>query len=364
MPFTSDTFTHLFDWEKDPQRQEKIVNARLEAEFDGLDTALSTLKATNTALTAPQYAVAAASSDLANERVLTDTATVTWDFSVAGQAKANASTTTNPVTAAATFANDNRFLRSDGTGRGAQSSPVTCDDSGNMMGVATITTSGNIDSQEAGFTTRGPNGGFAFYDRTTNVHSFISYSHVPGGYVFTDIVGGASRMVFDGAVLQFPTVGTTAAGANTVLNSAAGNSVLRSTSSARYKTDILDISQDDLAVISRLRPIKYRSTAIVDDPQAQHFGLIAEEVHQIDPRLVHYGYRDEDYDNIVERHDGRTIGARRVLKDGSVRVPDGVQYERIVPLLIKTIQKVLDRVSALEARTPAATSSKTEAQRR
>jgi len=44
MPFTGDTFTHLFDWEKDPQRQEKIVNARLEAEFDGYDTALSALQ--------------------------------------------------------------------------------------------------------------------------------------------------------------------------------------------------------------------------------------------------------------------------------------------------------------------------------
>jgi hypothetical protein len=48
MPFTADTFQHLFDWEKDPQRQEKIVNARLEAEFDGVDTALSSLAAAHT----------------------------------------------------------------------------------------------------------------------------------------------------------------------------------------------------------------------------------------------------------------------------------------------------------------------------
>jgi hypothetical protein len=45
MPFSGDAFTHLFDWEKDPQRQEKIVNSRLEAEFDGIDTALSSLAA-------------------------------------------------------------------------------------------------------------------------------------------------------------------------------------------------------------------------------------------------------------------------------------------------------------------------------
>ena len=52
MGFTSDTFTHLFDWEKDPQRQEKIVNARLESEFDGIDAGLSSLSSRVTALEA------------------------------------------------------------------------------------------------------------------------------------------------------------------------------------------------------------------------------------------------------------------------------------------------------------------------
>jgi hypothetical protein len=50
MPFTDDTFTHLFDWEKDPQRQDKIVDARLEAEFDGVDTGLSSAAARLTAV--------------------------------------------------------------------------------------------------------------------------------------------------------------------------------------------------------------------------------------------------------------------------------------------------------------------------
>ena len=100
MPFTGDTFAHLFDWEKDPQRQEKIVNARLEAELDGIDTALttvatdlSTAETTISNLVGPQYVVAASNATLTAERVLTDTATVTWDFSVAGQAKATATVT-------------------------------------------------------------------------------------------------------------------------------------------------------------------------------------------------------------------------------------------------------------------------------
>jgi hypothetical protein len=45
MPFTGSTFTHLFDWVLDPQRNEKIKNERFEAELDGIDTALSSLAA-------------------------------------------------------------------------------------------------------------------------------------------------------------------------------------------------------------------------------------------------------------------------------------------------------------------------------
>lgn len=42
------------------------------------------------------------------------------------------------VSAASTFATDNRLLRSDGTGRGAQSSGIAVDDSNNISGVGTI----------------------------------------------------------------------------------------------------------------------------------------------------------------------------------------------------------------------------------
>jgi hypothetical protein len=44
VPFLGDTFTHLFDWEKDPQRQEKIINARLQAEFGGIATGITQLR--------------------------------------------------------------------------------------------------------------------------------------------------------------------------------------------------------------------------------------------------------------------------------------------------------------------------------
>lgn len=44
----------------------------------------------------------------------------------------------NGVTATSAFTNDNRLLRSDGTGRGSQASVVSCDDVGNMSGAKTF----------------------------------------------------------------------------------------------------------------------------------------------------------------------------------------------------------------------------------
>jgi hypothetical protein len=63
------------------------------------------------AVAAAQIVVAAATSALSAERVLTDTATVTWDFTVAGQAKANSAAAGRAILSAArTY-----YVRSDGS---------------------------------------------------------------------------------------------------------------------------------------------------------------------------------------------------------------------------------------------------------
>lgn len=64
MPFSAGTFTKLFSWLTDQQRTKKIIDARLDAELDGIATGL-------TELAAPQYVVMSANSTLPNERVLT-----------------------------------------------------------------------------------------------------------------------------------------------------------------------------------------------------------------------------------------------------------------------------------------------------
>jgi hypothetical protein len=80
MPFTGDTFTHLFDWVTDPQRQEKIVNARLEAEFDGVDTGLSAqaVRITTIAPESGQIAFPATQNPSADPNTLDDYEEGSW----------------------------------------------------------------------------------------------------------------------------------------------------------------------------------------------------------------------------------------------------------------------------------------------
>jgi hypothetical protein len=126
--------------------------------------------------------------------------------------------------------------------------------------------------------------------------------------------------VAPGGNVYFPSVGTTASAANAVLNNASSpaNELLRSTSSLRYKADIEDIDEHWSEVVRALRPVTYRSTASADDHTLRWFGLVAEEVSEVEPRLVHYT-RDPN---------------------GNA-VPDAVQYDRITVLLLKAVQSLL-----------------------
>jgi len=159
----------------------------------------------------------------------------------------------------------------------------------------------------------------------------------------------------DGSV-TFNRIGTTASAANAYLDSASSNKLLRSTSSALYKASVEDLSHDRADAILNLRPVWYRSTAPADRADWSWYGLIAEEVADIEPRLVHWAYRDDDYEAVVTGEDeegGPVYGLR--LKIGAELSPDGVQYERLTVMLLDVIKRQaakLDdfaaRISALE----------------
>lgn len=127
---------------------------------------------------------------------------------------------------------------------------------------------------------------------------------------YTNGSATARMQIGTGGAITFPSISTTASAANAFLDSGASNSLLRSTSSIQYKQDVRDLA--DSEQIYNLRPVTYRSKAEADDQSKRHLGLIAEEVHGVEPMLVHYA-------------------------DGQ---PDGVQYERLTVLLLAELKKL------------------------
>jgi len=153
--------------------------------------------------------------------------------------------------------------------------------------------------------------------------------------------GGSERMRLDssGHITSLPTYNNgSASSANMVVNSS--GVFLRSVSSAKYKTDIEDVQDAYVDSLLNIRPVYYRSTLENDNTEHSHWGFIAEEVAEIDPRLVHYKTVDVSYGDNGER----------VETELETPEPEGVQYDRFAPLMLKLIQKQQATITALEAR--------------
>lgn len=175
------------------------------------------------------------------------------------------------------------------------------------------------------------------------------------GSTSNTVVMGVNRAT--GAV-TWPNIGTTAAAANAVLDSGSSNSLLRSTSSILYKADVEDLYAAYADRILSLRPVWYRSLAAADRPDWSWYGLIAEEVAAVEPRLVQWAHplRAEvsremvviggtEAEPILEEQD-----VTRYVPDTSQPLqPDGVQYERLTVLLLSVVQRLERRVAELEA---------------
>jgi len=171
---------------------------------------------------------------------------------------------------------------------------------------------------------------------------------------------------FAGISNQFPNITTTASAANAFLDSANSNRLFRSTSSIVYKTNIETLNSEYADRIFKLRPIWYRSKCIDDRKDWSWYGLIAEEVAEIEPRLVHYGYQEDAYEIIEEeeeveldinderREQGQKIEIikkqNKKLKKDAIKVPNGVAYERISVLLIDVIKRQEKRIKELESK--------------
>jgi len=115
---------------------------------------------------------------------------------------------------------------------------------------------------------------------------------------------------------------TTSTSANMVVDSSPQGDFKRSTSSIKFKTDVETMDDDSADAVLNLRPVSYKSLCSGDDKDRSHWGFIAEEVVEIDSRLVHFGPNGE---------------------------ADGVQYDRVIPALVNVIKRQEARITALEA---------------
>ena len=168
-----------------------------------------------------------------------------------------------------------------------------------------------------------------------------------GGSAHSIATNSAERIRWNDNGSYITTLPTTGSGANAHIwtGSSPANLLMLSTSSQRYKTDIEDLDADRSNSILNFRPVWYRSTCELDRKDWSWYGLIAEEVAEIEPRLVHWTYLDDAYD-LQENEDGTT---EKVLKEDAELVPNGVQYDRLTVLLLDLAQRQEQRIAELEA---------------
>ena len=145
---------------------------------------------------------------------------------------------------------------------------------------------------------------------------------------------------------------TTASAANMFIDTSTtpAGLIKRSTSSSVYKTSVETVDPQYSDALLTARPVWYRSLCENDNKDWSWYGLIAEELAEIDPRLVHWGYTDADFDWVPVKSkytkivDDKEVeveeeNIQKVLKDDAQLKPNGVQYERISVLLLDIVQR-------------------------
>ncbi len=189
---------------------------------------------------------------------------------------------------------------------------------------------------------------------------------------FTKPVAGAIANTFvlntNGNILSLITYNTTTANAAD-LNVASGTGqFLRSTSSEKMKDEIQPISLEYSGKIFDMIDacIFYKSKCAADNKEHTFYGISAEQLAEIEPRLVSWGYWPEDYDTIIEDvetekeyidNKGKkqtkiiiTAEQKQVLKADAEMSPTGVQYSKFVPLMLVEMNRMNDKINDLEQR--------------
>jgi hypothetical protein len=165
------------------------------------------------------------------------------------------------------------------------------------------------------------------------------------GYAFEAQDSGENTLIYcrndglfnTGTRASAPYNNTTGSAANVFIDS--GGSLGRSTSSIRFKTDVETLQPQYADALLNCRPVWYRSLCTNDNKDWGYWGFIAEEVAEIDPRLVFWKTHETE-----RGEDGNTVQVE--LEEP---IAEGVQYDRFVPHLLNLIKRQSEAIAELQA---------------
>jgi len=129
-----------------------------------------------------------------------------------------------------------------------------------------------------------------------------------------------------------------------------GSATAYNTSSDYRLKENVDYDWDATTRLKQLKPARFNF--IADDTNTVVDGFIAHEAATVVPECVSGtkdAMRDEEYEVTPAVMDGETVVTEAVMGTRSVPDMQGIDQSKLVPLLVKTIQELEARITALEA---------------
>jgi hypothetical protein len=161
---------------------------------------------------------------------------------------------------------------------------------------------------------------------------------------------GAGAFTVTSTTAYWPAVrlNTVSATANVVVSS--DYQLRLATSSVRYKKDIEDLDPATADSVLNLRPVWFRSkeSSVDDAEQWSHVGLIAEEVAEVQPRLVFFNTVEptlDEHGNLVFDENGQ-----QQFTTLDTPTAEGVNYDKLAVYLLDIIKREKTRSNDLEQR--------------
>lgn len=146
------------------------------------------------------------------------------------------------------------------------------------------------------------------------------------------------------ATIRIPWAPSTAASANCGFDGQ--GRLVRSVSTRAFKSNVEDLDRSyAYNMLSNLKPVWYRSTCNADNPDWSWYGMVAEDVSEVDSRMAIWGYAEDQYDLINEKD-----VIKKTLKPGAELTPQGVAYDKLAVILWKVVQDQQTAITDLETK--------------